>query len=92
MEVYDVNEQGVVTPHEPVPAAEQYPWVDENGVEHNDLIKHYREGGGKIICAETDEVYDDGAIDLYPCDLHYYELEEYDDDLQHEVEENQGTD
>lgn len=89
MQEYDMNELGEVTPHEPIPAAEQYPFVDEQGVAHNDLIKHYREDGGKIVCAETGEVYTDGAIDIYPCELHYYEYEdeeEEDDDLQHEVE------
>lgn len=75
MKVYDMNEKEV-TVHEPVPASEQYPWIDDDGVAHNDLIKHYNENGGKIICEETSEIYSEGAIDLHPCKLHYFVYEE----------------
>lgn len=72
--IYDMNENEV-TIHEPVPALEQYPYEDENGVKHDDLILHYAPDGKRIVKAETGEVYD-VAVDVYPCKYSYYEFEE----------------
>ena len=52
----------------------QYPYVDENGVSHPNLIKHWVEDEngnlGKMLQVETGMVYDI-AIDIYPCRYNY---------------------
>lgn len=49
---------------------EQYPYIDEDGIEHSDLIKFYCQDIDsnklyKLIQNETGKVYDK-AIDVYP--------------------------
>lgn len=53
---------------------EQYPFIDEQGQEHNDLIKHYSDDGKMIIQTETGIEYDE-AIDVVPCRYTYEEVE-----------------
>ena len=52
----------------------QHPYVDENGVLHSNLIKHWVEDEngnlGKMLQVETGIVYDI-AIDIYPCKYNY---------------------
>lgn len=55
-------------------AQEEYPWVDSDGNEHDDLVRYYSANGCKIRNASTGEVYDD-AVELYPCDTKYYETD-----------------
>ena len=55
---------------------EQYPYEDEHGVKHDDLIKHYSDLGLKIQKVGTEEIYADGAVDVYPCIYEYIEIEE----------------
>ena len=58
----------------------QYPYVDEFGVSHPNLIKHWVENG-KMLQVETGNVYD-VAIDIYPCKYTYVIYEETDLDVQ----------
>lgn len=90
MEIYDINALGEVTQHEPIPALEQYPYDEGDGI---DRICYYSKDGaeGKLICAENGAVYDEKVIELYPCPRHYFEyegIEVNENDLQHEIEEN----
>lgn len=52
----------------------QYPYIDENGNERNDLIKHYAEdeNGNRyyILQVETNIEYSE-AVDVYPCRYTY---------------------
>ena len=52
----------------------QYPYIDEFGVSHSNLIKRWveNENGelGKILQVETGNVYDI-AIDVFPCKYTY---------------------
>jgi len=82
MQEYDMAANGEVSVHDPVPAKEKYPYVDENGVEHPELIEHYREGGGKLFCYETREIYEDRVVDVYPCYLTYFEFDEPEEKLE----------
>lgn len=52
----------------------EYPWKDDNGVFHDDLIKHYSSLGLQIQKVDTDEIYD-SAIDKYPTDYQYVETD-----------------
>lgn len=54
---------------------EQYPFIDEEGVEHENLIKHYSDSGKMILQKETGVKYSD-AIDVYPCRYTYEETDE----------------
>lgn len=51
----------------------QYPYVDENGQAHNDLIKTFSDEGCQILQIETGLIYDD-VVDLYPSKYHYEEI------------------
>ena len=86
METYDINEHGEVTPHEPIPALEQYPYDDGDGVER---IRYYSKDGenGKLICAENSAIYDVEVVELYPCSRHYFEYEEIDDSINNVLEQ-----
>ena len=55
---------------------EQYPYIDDNGVEHNDLIKHWTDDPEHktLLQVETGALYDE-AIDLYPCSYTYQEID-----------------
>ena len=52
----------------------QFPFIDENGVEHKNLIKHWVEDEngnlGKLLQVETGRIYE-VAIDVYPCAYNY---------------------
>lgn len=53
---------------------EQYPYIDENGNEMQNLIKHYAEDeyGNKyyIKQVETNRLFE-SAVDIYPCKYNY---------------------
>lgn len=51
---------------------QEYPYVDENGRKHRNLIRHYSDIGLKLRQLETNSLYDE-AVDLYPCTKHYME-------------------
>lgn len=53
----------------------QYPFIDEEGNEHDDLIRHYSDSGKLILQVETGVKYAD-AIDVYPCRYTYEETDE----------------
>lgn len=57
----------------------QYPYIDDNGKERKDLIRHYAEDteGNEYYIKqnETGIVYAE-AIDVYPCRYTYTELDE----------------
>lgn len=69
---------------------EQYPYVDENGNENYDLVKHSSDNAKPIIQLETGREYEE-AIDVYPSKYTYVEIEEI---IQHENEtsEDESTD
>lgn len=52
----------------------QYPYIDNNNIEHFNQIKHYAEDENgmayKILQVETGIMYDD-AIDIYPSKYEY---------------------
>ena len=56
----------------------QYPYIDENGEERANLIKHYAEdeNGNKyyIKQVETDVEYNE-AVDVYPCRYTYVAID-----------------
>lgn len=54
---------------------EQYPYVDEFGVEHEDLVKHYSDNEKPIVQLQTGNEYEE-AIDTYPCKYVYVQVEE----------------
>lgn len=54
---------------------EQYPFIDEEGVEHDNLVKHYSDENKLILQVETGVKYAE-AIDVYPCRYTYEETEE----------------
>ena len=54
----------------------QYPYVDDQGVAHNKLIKTYTEDAGKgLRQIETGVEYGKAVIDLYPCRYTYEEVD-----------------
>lgn len=57
---------------------EQYPFIDEEGIEYNNLIKHYSDIGKLILQKETGIKYSE-AVDIYPC---RYTYEETDEDIE----------
>ena len=51
----------------------QYPYIDENGVSHSNLIKHWTDDDTKLLLqVETGLTYSE-AIDVYPCLFTYQE-------------------
>lgn len=56
---------------------EIYPYVDEQGGEHENLVQHKSDEGKRIIQLETGRIYDE-AIDLYPSKYTYAEVIEPD--------------
>ena len=62
----------------------QYPHIDGNGKERNDLIRTYSSVGLQILQIETGAVYDE-AVDIYPSKYTYTETDQY-------VEEETETD
>lgn len=53
----------------------QYPFVDKDGIEHSNLIKHYAEdeNGTRYYIKQIENGFDGytEAVDLYPCQYHY---------------------
>ena len=54
---------------------EQYPFIDEEGVEHDNLVKHYSDENKLILQVETGVKYAE-AVDVYPCRYTYEETDE----------------
>lgn len=54
---------------------EQHPFIDEEGVEHENLVKHYSDAGFYILQNETGVKYSE-AVDVYPCRYTYTETNE----------------
>ena len=54
---------------------EQYPFIDEEGAEHDNLVKHYSDENKLILQVETGVKYAE-AIDVYPCRYTYEEIDE----------------
>lgn len=52
---------------------EIYPYVDEQGIEHENLVQHKSDEGKQIIQLETGRIYDE-TIDSYPCRYTYAEM------------------
>ncbi len=55
---------------------EQHPYIDENGNERPELIRHYSDEGKRLLQVETGREYDE-AIDVYPCRYTYVETDKY---------------
>ena len=54
------------------------PYVDEGGIAHPHLVRHYSDEGKPLIQNETGSVYEE-AIDTVPCAYTYSEYEESSD-------------
>lgn len=54
---------------------EQYPFIDEEGVEHNNLVKHCSDDNKMLLQVETGVKYAE-AVDVYPCRYTYEETGE----------------
>ena len=66
----------------------QKPYVDENGVEHEDLVVNYSDEGLPIREAYTFREYKDGiAIDPVDANREYYEVKEEPDEVADAIEE-----
>ena len=50
----------------------EYPYIDENGKVHANLIKHYSDAGKYIIQVQTGIEYTE-AVDVVPCRYTYVE-------------------
>lgn len=65
---------------------EQYPYIDDNGVEHSNLIKHWTDDETKtLLQVETGAMYDE-AIDAYPCRYTYQEIDKPEEEPEEETE------
>ena len=53
---------------------EQYPYVNEDGREFENMISHYSDDGKMIRQIETGNLYEE-AVDLYPCRFTYKETD-----------------
>ena len=51
----------------------QYPYIDEEQVIHNELIRTYSDIGANLIQVETAIEYGDSVIDTYPSRYTYIE-------------------
>lgn len=68
---------------------EQYPYIDDKGVVHNDLIKHWTDDETKILLqVETGTMYDE-AIDIYPCPYTYQEIDKPEEEEPEPEEESE---
>ena len=55
----------------------QYPYIDDNGQIHNNLIKTYTDTENKVLLqVETGIIYGTEVIDVYPCRYTYDEVDE----------------
>ena len=53
----------------------QFPYIDDNGREHADLIKTWTDNSEKVLLqVETGAMYEE-AIDLHPCRFTYQEID-----------------
>ena len=53
----------------------QYPFVDESGTVHDNLIKTWTDDETKtLLQVETGQTYDE-AVDVYPCRYTYQEVD-----------------
>ena len=64
----------------------QYPYIDDNGEERDNLIKTYSDANMYIKQEETGNIYD-AAVDVYPCRYTYTET-----DIPIEIEEDEEID
>ena len=75
-----------------VEVKEQYPFIDEEGATHENLVKHWAEDENgqayKILQNETGAIYDT-AIDVYPCKYTYSATEEIIEEPVEEVVEGE---
>ena len=53
--------------------ATQHPYIDENGVSHDELIKTYSDSGYQLMQVNTGRIYDE-AIDKLPTKNTYLEI------------------
>lgn len=68
----------------------QHPFIDSNGVSHNNLIRTWTDDETKtLLQVETGQMYDD-AIDVYPCHFTYQEVDKPLEKEENEGEENEG--
>lgn len=69
----------------------QHPYFDDKGVEHFDLIKHWTDDPEHkiLLQVETGAMYEE-AIDLYPCQFTYQEVDKPVEE-EEESEENPET-
>lgn len=67
---------------------EQHPYVDSEGIAHDDLVKHESDSGKPIMQLETGRVYEE-AVDNYPCAYTYVEIE---NEQEEKEEDNAGND
>lgn len=51
----------------------QHPYIDDNGVSHNELIKTYSDSGYQLMQVNTGRIYDE-AIDKFPTENTYLEI------------------
>ncbi|MGN0807989.1 MAG: hypothetical protein ACI4MN_06055 [Candidatus Coproplasma sp.] len=68
---------------------EEFPYIDGEGKEHPELVKHYSDEGKDIIQVETGGIYTE-AVDKYPCKFSYEEVPE--PEPQEVAEEANGDD
>lgn len=54
--------------------ATQYPYVDNNGVQHDDKIKIYSDVDFQILQKETERIFD-YVVDVYPSVYNYEETD-----------------
>lgn len=59
----EVNKMAVV---------EETPYTDENGIQHDDLVRHYSDDGKNLVQVQTGKIYAE-AIDKTPCKYTYIE-------------------
>lgn len=52
----------------------QFPYIDEEGQEHSNLILTYSDKNMQILQIETDCLYS-SAVDVYPCRFTYKETD-----------------
>lgn len=75
-ELHFVNEEEVEQLEEKEPVqVEGVPYVDEYGVEHDDLVYYKGSNGCKIYCPQDDALYDDAVVRT-DSDAEFFETDE----------------
>lgn len=69
---------------------QQYPYINENGIEDISRIKTYSDNNNLIIQQETGIEYEE-AIDTYPCKFHYIEKIRTEEETHKAEESNTDT-